>query len=650
MGQRHFDRAGACGFGFGRGGEQVHLLATFGGPGLQGAEGVAGMVEHGGGHARQARHLHAITFAGRAGLQLVQEDDGCARFGGAHMHVDGGGVCGRELGELEVVGGKQRKGLRFVVQVRGDAAGESQAVKGGGAAPDFVHQHQAVGRGAVQDLRGLGHLQHECGLGVGQVVGRTDAGVDRVDGPQAATAGGHMAADAGQQHDECHLAHVGRFAAHVGAGDDLQPLLAAQHRVVGDEAGARHLGQPRLDHGVAALANFDARLFGELGGAPVERQRAFGQGAQHVQAGHGLRQFGERGHKGLQLVEQAFVEPLLAGQGALLCRQGLVFKSLELRRDETFGVFEGLSAAVVVGHFVQLALGDLDVKAVHFVELHAQVGNAGALFFAGLQIQQKRVAVGLDAAQLVQLGVQAIGDHAAVAYQGSGLFEQGHVQKFCAMGGRCEPAGHAGQQAARLRLKGLHLHRQRPRTRQRMAQGHQFARTHLAQRGAGGDALHIARAFELFAQASPCTCAAVAAQNGLGLQAVHGDLAVTRRAEQPAFEQAAAHAGHAGVEQGKQRGRIRSAFAAQGLRQLQVAAGAGGQVNQRVRALHLHALHMRQAAALGVFSISEQGSGGGVRVGQGVGAPGGQRRGLQLLQQLALAQIRVKLKIGPQGE
>jgi hypothetical protein len=183
-----------------------------------------------------------------------------------------------------------------------------------------------------------------------------------------------------------------------------------------------------------------------------------------------------------------------------------------------------------------------------------------------------------------------------------------------------------------------------------MAQGHQLARAHLAQRGAGGDALHVARAFELFAQAAPCACAALAAQHGLGLQALLRHLPIARRAEQPAFEQAAAHAGHAGVEQRKQGGRIGRAFAAQGLRQFQVASGAGGQVDQRVRALHLHPLHMRQAAALGVFGVRQQRSGSGVGVGQCVGAPGGERRGLQLLEQLALAQTRVKLKVRPHGE
>jgi hypothetical protein len=109
---------------------------------------------------------------------------------------------GRKFGQLEVVRGKQREGLRLVVQLGGNATGQRQAVEGGGAAAHLVHQHQAVRCGAVQDLRGLGHLQHEGGLRVGQVVGRADAGVDGVDRSQAAGRGGHVAAHAGQQHDQ----------------------------------------------------------------------------------------------------------------------------------------------------------------------------------------------------------------------------------------------------------------------------------------------------------------------------------------------------------------------------------------------------------------------------------------------------------------
>jgi hypothetical protein len=53
---------------------------------------------------------------------------------------------------------------------------------------------------------------------------------------------------------------------------------------------------------------------------------------------------------------------------------------------------------------VEIAEGRLDTA-----HLHAQVADAGTRFFAAFQVEQKRIAVGLDAAQLVQVGVEAVG-------------------------------------------------------------------------------------------------------------------------------------------------------------------------------------------------------------------------------------------------
>ena len=273
----------------------------------------------------------------------------------------------------------------------------------------------------MQYLRALQHLQHEGGLGVGQVIGGANAGVDGVNRAQPAGRGRHMGAHAGQQHNHRNLAHVSRLAAHVGAGDDLHALLGPQARVVGNEVAAAGLGQAGLHHRVAALGDVQAGLFYKLRGAPVQRQGALGQGAQRIQRGQGAGQAGQPGDEGLQLVQHLLIEPLFTGQGPFLGAQGLVFKGLEFGGDETLGILERLAAAVVVGHFVDLPLGDLNEEAVHFVELHPQVGNAGAGFFAHFQVEQKTVAVGLDGAQLVQVGIKAAGDHAAVSHQGGGL-------------------------------------------------------------------------------------------------------------------------------------------------------------------------------------------------------------------------------------
>ncbi len=138
---------------------------------------------------------------------------------------------------------------------------------------------------------------------------------------------------------------------------------------------------------------------------------------------------------GCSCVQHLLVQPFFAGQGALLGAQGLVFKGLEFGGDEALGVLEGLAAAVVVGHLVGLALRDLNVEAVHLVELHAQVGDAGAGAFAHFEVEQKAVAVVLDGAQFVELGIEAGGDHAAFAHQAGGLAVNGAGQQGGATGG-----------------------------------------------------------------------------------------------------------------------------------------------------------------------------------------------------------------------
>ena len=74
-----------------------------------------------------------------------------------------------------------------------------------------------------------------------------------------------------------------------------------------------------------------------------------------------------------------------------------------------------MAALVVGGRVGSLNFGQLDIKAVHAVELHFQGRKAGALALARFQRQQKFVAVVLDATQLVELGVKAVVDDAAFA-------------------------------------------------------------------------------------------------------------------------------------------------------------------------------------------------------------------------------------------
>ena len=256
----------------------------------------------------------------------MQKHNVAARLGGAHMHVDGAVVGGWKLGQLEVVGGKQRVRLGFVMQLGGNRTGQRQAVKGAGATANFVHQHQRAGCGGMQNLCSLQHLQHEGGLCIGQVIGGANAGVDRINRSQAATGGGHITAHAGQQRDHGNLPHVGGFAAHVGAGDDLHALLGPQMGVVGYERARAGFCQPRLHHRVAASHDVQAGRLRKLRRRPVQGEAALGQCAQRVQRGQRTGQARQRGHMGLQGVEYLVIEPFFSRQGTLLGAQGLVFK------------------------------------------------------------------------------------------------------------------------------------------------------------------------------------------------------------------------------------------------------------------------------------------------------------------------------------
>src|SRR5216117_2708333 len=59
------------------------------------------------------------------------------------------------------MGGEQREAAIALGQPVGDSPGQRETVERRCAAADLVDQHEAFGRGAVQDVRGLGHLDHD---------------------------------------------------------------------------------------------------------------------------------------------------------------------------------------------------------------------------------------------------------------------------------------------------------------------------------------------------------------------------------------------------------------------------------------------------------------------------------------------------------
>ena len=113
------------------------------------------------------------------------------------------------------------------------------------------------------------------------------------------------------------------------------------------------------------------------------------------------------------------VEQLFAGQRAFLGGQRLVLEGLQFRRDVALGVLQRLAAAVIVGNLVDMGVRDLDVEAMHLVELDLEAGDAGALALADFHVDQEGAAVVVERAQFVEFGIVTRRDDAAVAHLGA---------------------------------------------------------------------------------------------------------------------------------------------------------------------------------------------------------------------------------------
>jgi hypothetical protein len=119
-----------------------------------------------------------------------------------------------------------------------------------------------------------------------------------------------------EQHDQRDLAHVGRFAAHVRAGDDQHAAVVVELEVVGDERLARDAFHHRMAAGRRCCR---PRLGDQFAGAFSSRRSARSASVrEHVQLGEGLggAALQRRRVRRQQFVQQLLVEPALARQRA----------------------------------------------------------------------------------------------------------------------------------------------------------------------------------------------------------------------------------------------------------------------------------------------------------------------------------------------
>ena len=196
--------------------------------------------------------------------------------------------------------------------------------------------------------------------------------------------------------------------------------------------------------------------------------------------------------------EDLVVEFALAGERPIACAQHLVLEALELRGDEALGGSDRLTADVVLRHLLGVAARDLDEKSLHAVVAELEPGEPGALALAPLEIQEKLIRMGSDAAQLVELGVVTGRDHLTVAHQARRLGgdrggEQAHRRPRAPESARGAPRGAASRWARASRaVAGSRI--------ERAAQLRQVARPCRAQRHPREYALDVADSAQRIAQ------------------------------------------------------------------------------------------------------------------------------------------------------
>ena len=335
-----------------QGAEDVQLRADGGGLGFEFVQMFLGGFEGAGGQAGEFGDGDAVAFAGGAGVDVVEEDDVLSLFERGEVHIDRRRVGFGQFGQFEIVSGEEAEGFVFLQQVFGDGVREGEAVEGGGAASDFVHEDEGLVGGVVEDVGGFAHFDHEGGAVGGEVVGGADAGEDLVDGSDLGGIGGDEAAGVRHEDDVGDLAHVGGFAAHVGAGQEHEAVFVVEAGVVGGEVA--HL---LLDDGMAAVFDMDDGVVGELGADEAAFGGSGGEGGEYVQRSGGFGGFLKLGQGRLNVFEEGFKQAFFQCQCLLLRGQDFVFEGFEFGGDEAFGVFQGLAALVVGGGLFGLDFG-----------------------------------------------------------------------------------------------------------------------------------------------------------------------------------------------------------------------------------------------------------------------------------------------------
>ncbi len=353
-----------------------------------------------------------------AGHQFAQEDHLAVDLAHAHIIVFYAREETLHLVELMIVGCEERACLRLsvLVQMLHDGPRNGYAIVGRGATAQLIEEHERARRHIVQDVGGLGHLNHERRLAQREVVGRSHTGEDLVDHAHMCALCRHEAAHLCHERDEGCLAKQGRLARHVGTGDDHDLLaVAVEEDVVGHIALAHR--QLRLYDGVTALLYVEHNIVGHLGAHIAVLVGSLGERQQAVET---CRHRGVDlyvGNIGLHVGNKLAEETCLERQDLLVGTHDLLLILLQLLGDVTLSLGERLLAHPLWRHLVLIGVAHLKIISKHVVVAHLERGNARALRLALLDLQQVVASVARDLPQLVKLGREAVGNDAALGHE-----------------------------------------------------------------------------------------------------------------------------------------------------------------------------------------------------------------------------------------
>ena len=241
--------------------------------------------------------------------------------------------------------------------------------------------------------------------------------------PIWASLGGDERSHLRQHHHQGVLAQVGRFTAHVGAGDqqDVAAIAAGEIRIVGDERHAVTL-QRRLHDRMPPALDAERKTRIDDRTHPIELNGEFGEASADIDHRHGFGASGDFGRERDQVLRHGVEQAELDAQGAIGGGGDLRFQFAQLDGRKPHRPRHGL--AVDEGFLPRLlqqvladVLRDFHIIADHVVVLHPQGTTAGLRRVARLKRRDEAARILLQLAQLVEIGVVGRTDESAIALQ-----------------------------------------------------------------------------------------------------------------------------------------------------------------------------------------------------------------------------------------